>query len=331
MRIHYLFGEFAREFALAATLVLVVVIFSVTSPDFLTRANLQNVGVQSSMILIVGVGMTMVIIGGQIDLSVGSLASLVGMATVWLLVNGGLPAPACLALGLVVGLAVGLIQGGVVVVFNVPGIIVTLGSLTALRGVCSLFANGAAIQSANTTLAAVAWGHLGGMPIPIILIAVVAACAHVFLTHSTPGRALYAVGGNSYAARLSGISVSGIVVMAYSLSGLTAAIAGLIAASLTAAGSPIIGVGWELKAVAVAILGGATLFGGSGRISGTVLAGILVAIIENGMSLLDISSWAQSCLVGGLLIAVVGVNAVRGQGERTQSKYLAGAEVRSTT
>jgi ribose transport system permease protein len=325
MRAHHTFGDVAREVALSATIILGVVVFSVTSPDFLTLANLQNIGVQSSMILIVGIGMTIVIIAGQIDLSVGSLASLVGMTTVWLLVNAGLPAVICLALGLVVGLAVGLIQGGVVVAFNVPGIIVTLGSLSALRGLCSLFANGASIQSTDTTLAAVAWARFAGVPIPIILIAVVVVCAHVFLTYSAPGRALYAVGGNPYAARLGGINVVGMVVMVYGLSGLTAAIAGLIAASRTAAGSPIVGVGWELKAVAVVILGGANLFGGSGRVAGTVLAGILVAVIENGMSLLDISSWAQSCLVGALLIAVVAVNAVRG---RPQLQYVADAEAK---
>ena len=329
MRANQIFGEFAREVALAATILVIVVVFSLSSPDFLTLANLENIGVQSSMILIVGTGMTIVIIAGQIDLSVGSLASLVGMSTVWLLVNSGLPAVVCLALGLVVGLAVGLIQGGVVVGLNVPGIIVTLGSLSALRGLCSLFANGASIQSTDAVLAAIAWGRLGGVPIPIVLIVAVAVCAHVFLTYSAPGRALFAVGGNPIAARLSGLNVSGTIVMAYGLSGFTAAIAGLVAASRTAAGSPIVGTGWELKAVAVVILGGANLFGGSGRVAGTMLAGILVAIIENGMSLLDVSSWAQSCLVGALLIAVVGLNAVRGRTARPQLRYVADARAKA--
>jgi ribose/xylose/arabinose/galactoside ABC-type transport system permease subunit len=329
MRIDHLLGEFARERVLAITIVLVVIAFAVMSPDFLTLANAENVGAQSSMILIVGIGMTLVIIGGQIDLSVGSLASLVGMATVWLLVNGSIPALICLALGLVVGLAVGLLQGCVVVVLNVPGIIVTLASLTALRGLCSLFANGAAIQSADATLAAVAWGRLASVPIPIVLVIIVAVCAHLFLTYSAPGRALYAIGGNSHAARLSGINVSGVIIMAYTLSGFTAAIAGLIAASRTAAGSPIVGVGWELKAVAVAILGGANLFGGSGGIVGTILAGILVAVIENGLSLLNVSSWAESCLVGGLLIAVVGMNALRREKGRGQLFHADERDVRT--
>lgn len=301
----------AREVALAAAIVAAAAILSSMSPDFLTFANLQNVGVQSSMILIVGMGLMVVIIAGGIDLSVGSAASLVGMTTVWLLSNSGLPAPVCLLLGLGTGLVIGFLNGSIVVTFSIPGIIVTLGSMTALRGLTSLFANGGAIQSTDPVLRGVAWGHAAGLPVPIVIVVFVALCLHVFLSYSATGRALYAVGGNPVAARAAGISVGRATIIAYAISGLAAAVAGLIAASRTAAGSPIIGVGWELKAVAVAILGGANLFGGSGRILGVVLAGMLVAVIENGLSLLSVASWIEGCLVGGLLILVVALNALR--------------------
>jgi ribose transport system permease protein len=304
-------AEFGREAAILAVTVLAAAILSLASPDFLTLANLANIGVQSSMGLIVAVGMTVVIISGGIDLSVGSLASLVGMTSVWLLVSTELPAGLCLAIGLCVGPVIGILHGGLVVALRIPGIIVTLGSMTALRGLASLFANGAAIQSPNPVLAEIAWGRVAGLPVPIVVVAIVAVGAHLFLSHSAPGRALYAVGGNPTAARVAGIKVGRAVILAYAISGLTAAIAGLIAASRTAAGSPIVGLGWELKAVAVAILGGAHLFGGSGRILGTVLAGVLVAVIENGMSLLSVSSWVEGCLVGGLLVAVVAMDALR--------------------
>jgi ribose/xylose/arabinose/galactoside ABC-type transport system permease subunit len=303
-------ADFGREIALAGAIAIAVIILAAISPSFLTPANIANIGIQSSMILIVSIGMTILIIGGGIDLSVGSLAAFVGMIAVWLMVGGDLPAVPALAVGLIAGVIVGLLHGVLVVFFRVPGIIVTLGSMTALRGVTSLFANGAAIQTDSAELAFLAWGYVAGIPCPIIVVIVSAAAAHALLQHSRVGRGLYAVGGNAQAARAAGIPVATIVIVGYAISALAAALAGLVAASRAAAGSPIIGTGWELKAIAVVVLGGTNLFGGSGRILGTLLAGLLLAIIENGASLLAVTSWVEGFLVGLLLIAVVATNAI---------------------
>jgi ribose/xylose/arabinose/galactoside ABC-type transport system permease subunit len=305
-----IFADFGREIALAGAIVIAVVALSAASPSFLTPANIANIGTQSSMVLIVSIGMTILIIGGGIDLSVGSLAAFVGMFAVWLMVDGGLPATLALAVGFFAGAMIGLLHGVIVVFFRVPGIIVTLGSMTALRGVTSLFANGAAIQSESAELAFLAWGHVAGIPCPVIAVILSAIAGHALLQHSRLGRGLYAVGGNAQAARAAGISIATIVVVGYAISALAAALAGLLAASRAAAGSPIIGMGWELKAIAVVVLGGANLFGGSGRILGTLLAGLLLAIIENGASLLAMTSWVEGFLVGLLLIAVVAMNAI---------------------
>jgi ribose/xylose/arabinose/galactoside ABC-type transport system permease subunit len=306
--------DFGREIVLAAAIVVAIAIFALVSPSFLSPANIANVGIQSSMILVVAVGMTVVIIAGGIDLSVGSLAGFVSMLAVWLIVAANVPAGLALTAAVISGSLVGALHGAAVAFLGVPGIIVTLGSMTALRGLTSLFANGAAIQSDSPALSFLAWGDFAGFPFPIVIVGAIALVGHALLEHTRLGRNLFAVGGNAQAARAAGISIHGVVVASYAISGFAAALAGLIAASRSAAGSPIIGTGWELEAIAVVVLGGANLFGGSGRIAGTVLAGFLLAIIENGVSLLAITSWVEGVLIGSLLIGVVALNALSGAG-----------------
>jgi ribose transport system permease protein len=297
-----------REVALTVAILIVVTVLAFASPSFLTAENLANVGAQSSMILIVSIGMTIVIIGGGIDLSVGSLAAFVGMLAVWLMVGGEWPAGLALGGAVLAGGLIGALQGLAVAFLRVPGVVATLGSMTALRGLTSLFNNGAAIQSDSAALAFLAWGDAAGVPAPVIIVVACAALAHWFLEHTRLGRDVFAVGGNALAARAAGIPVALAVVVSYAASATCAGVAGLIAASRSAAGSPIIGTGWELQAIAVVVLGGANLFGGSGGVIGTLLAGILLAAIVNGLSLLAVTSWVEGVLTGCLLIAVVAVN-----------------------
>lgn len=296
-----------REGILIAAIVLAAVIFGLTNETFLQFANLKNIVVQSSMILLVGFGMSVVIIAGGIDLSVGSVAAVAGVATVWLLENGVVPPSVALLAGVGLGALVGLANGLVVTRLGVPGIIATLGTMTLLRGVAFLIAGGFSVRSEDAQLAFVANGNIAGVPTPIVIVLVVFVLVHWLLAYTSPGRAFYAVGGNLQAARLAGMNVQGTVVASYVVAATLAAVAGMIAASRTASGSPIAGAGWELQAVMIVILGGASLFGGSGRVVGTLLAGLLIGMINNWISLQGISA-VQNIVTGTLLIAIVAVS-----------------------
>ena len=296
-----------REGILIAAIVVAAIVFGLTNETFLQVANLKNIVVQSSMILLVGFGMTVVIISGGIDLSVGSVAAVAGVTTVWLLENGVLPPSVALLAGVGLGAFIGLANGLVVTQLGVPGIITTLGTMTLLRGIAFLIAGGFSVRSEDSQLAFVANGDIAGVPMPIIIVLMVFVLVHWLMAYTSPGRAFYAVGGNLQAARLAGMNVRGTVVVSYVAAATLAAVAGLIAASRTASGSPIAGTGWELQAVMIVILGGASLFGGSGRVVGTLLAGLLIGMINNWISLQGISA-VQNIVTGTLLIVIVAMS-----------------------
>lgn len=284
------------------------VIFSMTNETFLTTRNLFNIGVQSSMILLVAFGMTVVIISGGIDLSVGSMAALAGVSTVWFITNTGLPTPLAMLAGLGVGGLVGVFHGLIIVQLGVPSLIATLATLTALRGVAFLVSGGYTIRATDPQLRFLANGSVGPIPLPILITAIGLVLIHVMLAHTILGRSFYAIGGNRQAARLAGINVRAVSIAAYVVCAVLAAAAGLIAASRTASGSPIIGSGWELQAVGIVILGGANLFGGSGGVMGTVLAGLFLSMINNWMSLEGFGTTLQGLVFGALLILIVAIN-----------------------
>jgi ribose transport system permease protein len=284
------------------------VVFALTSPYFLTVTNLSNIAVQSSMILLIAFGMTVVIITGGIDLSVGSAAAVVAVCTVWLIAHGSVAAPLAIVIGVGAGALIGATNGVIISKLRVPDFIATLAMLTGLRGVAFLIAGGFAIRSTDPQLAFVANGQIGPIPVPILAVAVAFVAVHVMLAHTTFGRALYAVGGNRHAARLAGLSITRPKIGAYVIAGTLTAIAGIIGASRTAAGSPILGTGWELQAIAIVILGGTNLFGGAGGVTGTLLAGLLLGMTNNWMSLTGLSWWLQGVVVGTLLILVVALN-----------------------
>lgn len=298
----------SRDGILLASVAAAGLLFTLTSGYFFTVTNLSNIAVQSSMILLISFGMTAVIISGGIDLSVGSAAAVVAVCTVWLISHSPIPAPVAMLLGLGIGAMIGLVNGLVVSWLRIPDFIATLAMMTGLRGVAFLIAAGFAIRSTNPQLAFIANGQLGPVPTPIVVVAVAFIVVHVMLTHTTLGRTFFAVGGNSSAARLAGVSIARAKVAAYMLSGFLTAAAGIIGASRTAAGSPILGTGWELQAIAIVILGGTNLFGGSGSVVGTLLAGLLIGMTNNWMSLTGLSWWLQGVVVGTLLIFVVAVN-----------------------
>jgi ribose transport system permease protein len=302
-----------RELVLATALLLAGAVFGVTNETFLRLDNISNIVIQSSMVLLVGLGMFVVIVVGGIDLSVGSVAAVTGVVTVWMLAQNILPPVLTLLAGVAIGAVIGLANGLIITRLGVPGIIATLGTMTALRGVAFLFAGGFSVRSEDAQLAYLANGITAGIPAPILVVAGAFCAIYWLLSHTPLGRSVYAVGGSPQAARLAGIDVRRVTVAAYTLCATLAAVAGLIAASRTASGSPLAGLGWELQAVTIVILGGASLFGGSGRLLGTLLAGLLIGMINNWVSLQGASA-AQNIVTGVLLIAIVALSERRAGG-----------------
>lgn len=297
-----------RDLALLGVVLGSGLIFAATNAIFLSGGNLQNIAVQSSMILIVSLGMTVVIICGGIDLSVGSSAALVSVAAVGLSTAHGVPAAAAAGIALVVGLAIGLLNGALVALLRIPDFIATLAMLTALRGLAFIVSGGFAIQSTDADLSWFGRGMIAGVPVPVVITVAAFLLVGGMLRWTTMGRAFYAVGGNRDTARLAGLSVGATTVAAYVVCALLAGVAGLVLTGRTGAGSPQAAAGWELQAVAIAILGGTNLFGGRGGVVGTLLAGLFMGMLNNWLSLQGYASWLGEVILGTLLVLVIALN-----------------------
>jgi ribose/xylose/arabinose/galactoside ABC-type transport system permease subunit len=297
-----------RDVALLAIVIAAGAFFAVTNDVFLTSGNLRNISVQSSMIMLVSLGMTVVIITGGIDLSVGSAAALASVTAVGLTGGHDLSAGFAVVAALAVGVGVGVLNGSMVSFMRIPDFIATLGMLTALRGLAFIVSGGFAIRSQDSALSWFGTGEVAGVPAPALITAVAFVLVGLLLSGTTLGRAFYAVGGNRETARLAGLRVGQVTTLAYVLCGLLAALAGLVLTGRTGSGSPQAGTGWELQAVAITILGGTNLFGGRGNVFGTLLAGLFIGMLNNWLSLQGYDSWVGDVVLGGILITVVTVN-----------------------
>jgi len=292
---------------LIVAMVILSIIFSLTAEEFLTPLNLGNIFTQSIPIMIIAFGMTVIIISGGIDLSVGAIVSVVGVSTVWLLESADMPAGIAMLIGLGVGGLVGLINGTVVTFLRVPDFVATLAMMSTARGMAYVISNGFAIRSTDPTLAFLYNGSVEGLRFPIIVAALAFIVVYILLGHTALGRAFYAIGGNRDAAQLAGLKVRRLVILAYMIGALLTALSALLTTSRNAAGSPTIGSGWELQAIAIVIVGGANLFGGEGSVVGTLLACLMIGMINNWMSLMGLTWWLDGLLQGSLLIFVVAV------------------------
>jgi len=291
-------SDAVSQLAAAGALIVVVVVLSIASPDFLTANNLFNVGVQAAVTAIIGVGMTLVIITAGIDLSVGSVAALTGIFGVSSMVSLGFPPTLAILVGVFVGATAGLINGLLVSVANLNPFIATLGMLSAARGLTFVTSNGQAVFAEEESFRLFGQGELLGIPVPIITLVLVAIAGHIVLTRTRLGRYAYAIGSNREAARLSGIPVRRYIAYVYVISGALAGLGGMIAASRVFSGQPNYGMGLELDVIAAVVIGGASLFGGQGTILGTLIGAFLIALIRNGSVLLDINLFYQQIIIG---------------------------------
>ncbi|MGH6760556.1 MAG: ABC transporter permease [Phyllobacterium sp.] len=289
---------------LLALLLLLWLALSLATDSFWTGINIANLLRQGSMIAILAVGQTFVIITGGIDLSVGAIVGFATVAVAWLL-DSGFPIWAAVLLTLLLGVAIGLFHGFGIVKMGLPPFIITLATLTALRGVGLLITNGNSISINNDVFTKFSRGDFLGIPNLFWMVILVAVPSYVFLHHSRWGRYLYSVGSNAEAARLSGVNVNRTIFMAYVLSAACAAFVGVLLAARIGIGNPTQAEGWELQAIASSVIGGTSLFGAIGSIHGPLLGAFILATINNGANLLNVNSFWQRIITGVLIIVIV--------------------------
>lgn len=307
----------AREAGLGAVLVLLVLFLSWRSPYFLTASNLTVVGRQAALSLIIAVGMTFVILAGQIDLSVGSVVALVSVLTGIFMVKAGLPVIVAVLLALVVGALVGAVNGSIFAYTAIPSFVVTLGMLAVARGLALGITQGSTISGLPDGFLTLGQGAWFGVPIPVWIAVVVAVVAHLVLQRTIFGRHVYFLGSNETAAVLSGIRVRRIKIAIFVIASSLAALESVIETARLSVGQPSAGSGYELVAIGAVVIGGANLFGGEGSILGTVLGTTLLALIQDGLILLGISAYWQQVFSGAIIVLAVGLNMWRRKRERT--------------
>lgn len=296
-------------------LVLICILFTFLSPNFLTGGNLINILRQASINIVLATGMTFVILTGGIDLSVGSMLAV--SAVVALLVSL-LPAIgwAALPAGLLAGLLLGLVNGALITFLDVPPFIVTLGSLTALRGVAYLIAKGTTVINRDINFAWIGNSYIGPLPWLVIIALLTVAASWFVLRQTVLGVQIYAVGGNERAARLTGIKVNRVLLFVYGVSGLLSGLAGVMSASRLYSASGLLGQGYELDAIAAVILGGTSFTGGIGTIVGTLLGALIIAVLNNGLTLLNMSFFWQLVVKGLVIIVAVMIDRLRRRSRR---------------
>lgn len=289
--------------SLVAFFVLCIII-SVITPRFLTLVNITNVLTQISVNAIIAVGMTFVILTGGIDLSVGSTLAISGALAASMIQSSGNVFTAIIA-ALVVGAAIGLANGFLVSKGKIQAFIVTLASMTIFRGVTYVYTNGTPISGLAGSFSAIGNKKLGILPVPVMITIVTVLIAYYALTQTRFGRYLYALGGNEDSARLSGINTDRIKTLVYVVSGMAAALSGVIVTSRIGSASPNAGSGFELDAIAAVVIGGTSLSGGEGSVMGTIIGALIIGVLNNGLNLMNVSPFYQSIVKGAVILIAV--------------------------
>lgn len=289
--------------SLLGLLVLCVVI-SIIAPRFLTISNLRNVLTQVSVNAIIAAGMTFVILTGGIDLSVGSILAICG-AIAAVISKSTENIFLAVIITLIVGGLIGLINGIVISKGKIQAFIATLATLTVFRGITYVFTNGTPVSGLGQSFMVLGNDKIVGIPIPVIVMILVFAVSYYILTQMRYGRYVYALGGNEDSSRLSGINTQRIKSMVYVISGVLAALSGIIVTSRIGSASPNAGSGFELDAIAAVVLGGTSLAGGEGSIMGTIIGAVIIGVLNNGLNLMDVSPFYQLIVKGMVILLAV--------------------------
>ena len=279
-------------------------VMTCVSDRFLTWENLSNIGRQISINAIIATGMTFVIITGGIDLSVGAVMTLAMTFGAGAML-AGVPVPLAIALALLTGAACGAVNGALIAYARLPAIIVTLAMMEVPRGIALLYTGGYPLANLPAAFAPLGRGEWLGLQIPTVVMLLVMAGGQLFLTRFVAGRGFYVLGGNEEAAHLSGMPVRRYKMLAYTLSGLTAALAGVVLASRLMSGQPNAGIGFELDAIAAVVLGGTSIAGGRGSIVGTLIGALMLGVLNNGLNLMSVSPYTQKILKGAIILLAI--------------------------
>lgn len=300
-----------RETGVVAGLIVLTVIFSFSSDIFFTGNNLLNITRQISITALLAIAMTFVIITGGIDLSVGAVIAFSGIITTSLMKDYDIPMFLAILAGIIIGVITGLVNGLLIAYLNMPAFITTMGTMTILRGLGYIYTQGYPIYDLPKNFRFIGQGYLGPIPVPSVIFVTVAVLAYILLNKTVLGRHIYAVGGNIEAARLAGIKVRKVQLYVYMLSGLISGMAAVVQAARVGSGLPKIGEGFEMDAIASAVIGGAAMSGGSGTILGTILGSMILGVLSNGLSLMDVDSYVMNVISGCVVILAVLIDQLR--------------------
>jgi ribose transport system permease protein len=293
-------------------LLLIVVFVGLVTPRFIHPQNLSNVTLQVALVAIVAIGATLVILTGGIDLSPGANVALVCCSLAYMVKNMGVPLLPAIVLVLLLGIVLGFINGFLSSYGRIPSFIVTLATMNIYRGLAFAITGGITIFSVSPQLDPIFYGRFLGIPLPFYYVVILYGGAAVFLRYTIPGRSIYALGGNESAARLSGINVNRIRLLAFVIAGLTAAIAGVLETAWLDSGSAAYGSELALGGIAAAVIGGASLVGGYANILSTLVGALTVAVVQNGLNLHAVQLAWQDVTLGLVIILAVGVDMWRG-------------------
>lgn len=304
-------GAVVNRFGLLIVILIGVAIMSQASPVFFTWINFTNVFYVASLTAVVAIGQMFVLLVGGIDLSVGAVVAISSVLVVGLATDSGLPTWLAVIVSLLVGVAFGFLNGFLTTKFKISSLIVTLGTLSIARGLAFIYTGGSNLAPIPKELSVVGNASIGTFPLVILFALAIAVVAHVVLTNTRFGRSIYAVGGNPVAARLSGIRSDRIVILAFMVSGLLAGVGGLMITVRLGAGSASAGTGLELAVIAAVVIGGTSLFGGEGRVPGTLLGVLLLGLVQNSINLLAVPANVDQVVSGVVIVLAAGVDVYR--------------------
>jgi inositol transport system permease protein len=300
-KVFHIFSRFGMLFILIA----LIIFMSILSPTFFTSDNLLNIVRQMSVVGIVAIGVTMIIITTGIDLSSGSVIALVSVVVASFAHPDSYPLFVPIAIGLGLGLLTGVINGTIISKGKIAPFIVTLGMMTAARGAALLFSDGRPIGNLSDSFKLIGQGDVLGIPVPIIIFGFVGLVSYILLNKTKFGKYVYAIGGNEQAAIIAGVNIEKYKILIYGYAGLLSSIAGIILTSRIASGQPTAGMMYELDAIAAAVIGGTSLAGGIGTIGGTIIGALIIGVMNNGLDLLNVSSYWQQILKGAIITVAV--------------------------
>ncbi len=303
-------NDIMKRYGMVMILFLMVIIMTVVEPVFIKSANLINIFKQVAVIGTLAYGVTLIIITGGIDLSSGSVVALVGVVSASFAGPGENIVIAIVA-GLLVGTACGFTNGFILAKTGIPPFIVTLGMMTVARGLALTYSNGRPISDISDSFLYVGTGKIGFLPVAVLIFLFMGLVTHIMLRKTPFGKKIYAIGGNEQAAQVCGINVKRSIIIIYAYAGLMSAVGGIILTARVSSGNPTAGMAYELDAIASAVIGGTSLTGGIGFISGTIIGALIIGVLNNGLTLIGVSPYLQQIIKGVIIVGAVVLDAYR--------------------